>query len=53
MDSKKRFLASGGISNVFLTKTKFQYVFSDDPQFWIEQNKSLTNNIIEKHFVIK
>jgi hypothetical protein len=53
IEKKKKFLGSGGSSNVFLAKTKFQYIYSDDPQFWIEQNKKNTDNIIEKAFVIK
>jgi hypothetical protein len=31
----------------------FQYIYSDDPKYWIEFNKKASNNVIEKQFIIK
>jgi len=53
IEKRKRFLSSGGSCNVFITKMMFQYIFSDDPKFWIEENRKSLNNIVEKIFVIK
>lgn len=53
IENKKRFISSGGTCNVYMAKMIFQYIFSDDSKFWIEENKKNSQNAIEKCFAIK
>lgn len=36
-----------------MTKIVFQYIYSNDSNFWIEENKKNLKNASQKYFVIK
>jgi hypothetical protein len=53
IENKKHFISSGGTCNVYRSKMIYQYIFSDDARFWIEENRNNPHNALEKCFAIK